>query len=86
MSRRYKQIERALLWVLTAAVASTLVACGSSSKAQKDDEVTDAKPAEWPKKDKAEPRNLTPTTGETETVLIEGATVMTAAGKTLEEG
>jgi imidazolonepropionase-like amidohydrolase len=68
-------------------LAAVLVGCASSSGSTQKTAETSPEKADvtWPPDDR-EPRNLTPVEGETETVLIEGATVMTATGEKLEPG
>ncbi len=65
------------------ALALLAAGCGGSQASQTstgEDEVV------WPPNYDQEPRNLTPTEVEPETVLFEKATIMTAAGETLLEG
>jgi len=68
-------------------LAVVLVGCASSSGSTEKTAETSPEKADvtWPPDDR-EPRNLTPVDGETETVLIEGATVMTATGEKLQPG
>ncbi|MFB6376127.1 MAG: amidohydrolase, partial [Bradymonadaceae bacterium] len=58
--------------------------CGGSQAPQTSGSSADE--AAWPSNYDREPRNLTPTKVEPETVLFKKATIMTAAGETLLEG
>ena len=74
---------------LTLIAFLALVALGCPAETttqQKADEEEVQGGVTWPPNADQEPRNLTPVEGETETVLFEKATVMTAAGETYPEG
>ena len=77
---------RKTLLLATAALALAAYGCpaGTSSQTKADDVSADE--IDWPPNYDQEPRNLTPIEGETETVLLQKATIMTAAGDTYPEG
>ncbi len=78
-----KRVTWQLSWIL---LVVGVAACASSGTTQQSgDEQADESEVTWPPHDR-EPRDLTPVVGERETVLIEEATVMTAAGDRLDPG
>jgi imidazolonepropionase-like amidohydrolase len=76
------QYPKSLLFLLAAAL---LAGCATGSAGDKAPEFT-AEDIDWPEGMNAQPRDLTPVEVEPETVLIEGATIMTATGEVIEGG
>ncbi|MFB6263274.1 MAG: amidohydrolase [Bradymonadaceae bacterium] len=67
-------------------LALALLAVGCASWGGESGREVEASDIDWPGEPDGEPRNLTPNELDPETVLFEGATILTAAGRKLTDG
>lgn len=74
---------RATMIVGTLAIALASWGCASTNGGGEDVEASEI---EWPDEPDGEPRDLTPNDLDRETVLVESATILTAAGEEIPEG
>jgi imidazolonepropionase-like amidohydrolase len=72
--------------VVLFALAALCGGCATTETKADDEPEAGAEQIDWPEAMNAQPRDLTPVEREPETVVIEDATVMTAAGETIEGG